>query len=251
MTPPEMTLSGRQPRAVQSALHVLEEVARAGAGVTAKEITTRLGMPTATTYRLLNLLVGEGYLVRLPDLSGFALGHKVGVLVDATVAPVVCEAARDILAELRLTVRFGVHLYLFTNTAVRAADVDHEYAPPADEQTINRNLHASAVGKLLIAEKDDPTALLGSDRLPRLTARTITSVPDLQAHLALTVGRGYAVEIGELIEDAACVAVPVRSSRDVLVGAIEISGRAEHEQIMQRQVAAIAPVVAQLSRLLA
>ena len=74
-------VTGRQPQAVRSALAVLEEVARAGAGVNAKEVAEALGLPPATTYRLLNLLVGEEYLVRLPDLHGFALGAKVAGLV--------------------------------------------------------------------------------------------------------------------------------------------------------------------------
>ncbi|MDX5310966.1 MAG: IclR family transcriptional regulator, partial [Rhodococcus sp. (in: high G+C Gram-positive bacteria)] len=38
MSPVDGTLSGRQPKAVISALRVLEEVARAGPGVTAKDI---------------------------------------------------------------------------------------------------------------------------------------------------------------------------------------------------------------------
>ena len=75
MTDP-LPLSGRQPRAVRSALAVLEEVVAAGPGVTAKEISAALKLPQATTYRLLNLLVGEEYLVRLPDLRGFALGRR-------------------------------------------------------------------------------------------------------------------------------------------------------------------------------
>ena len=52
-------ITGRQPKAVQSALAILETVARAGAGVTAKEVAEELRLPPATTYRLLNLLVGE------------------------------------------------------------------------------------------------------------------------------------------------------------------------------------------------
>ena len=96
MSPADGSLSGRQPKAVQSALRVLEEIARAGVGVTAKEIADRLDLPSATTYRLLNLLVADGYIVRLPDLSGFSLGHRMGVLIDAAVAPTVCTAAREV-----------------------------------------------------------------------------------------------------------------------------------------------------------
>ena len=164
MSPADGTLSGRQPKAVQSALRVLEEVARAGVGVTAKEIAENLSMPSATAYRLLNLLVADGYIVRLPDLSGFSLGHRMGVLIDAAVAPTVCTAAREVLAELRLSVRFGVHLFYFTNTAVRAADLDTEFPPPVDEAVLNRNLHRSAVGRLLLAEKQDSTGWFRSAR---------------------------------------------------------------------------------------
>ena len=94
MSPADGALSGRQPKAVQSALQVLEAVALAGTGVTAKDIAEHLSMPSATTYRLLNLLVADGYIVRLPDLSGFALGPRMGLLIDAAVSPTVCTKAR-------------------------------------------------------------------------------------------------------------------------------------------------------------
>jgi DNA-binding IclR family transcriptional regulator len=147
MTGAVNSFSGRQPKAVQSALRVLEQVARAGAGVTAKEVSAALDLPSATTYRLLNILVGEGYLVRLPDLTGFALGHKIGVLIDAAVAPTVPAAAREVLEELRLTVRFGVHLAYFTNTAGRLADVDTEYPPPQQAPACLRAGQAAAGGE--------------------------------------------------------------------------------------------------------
>ena len=41
MSPGGASLSGRQPKAVQSALRVLEEVARSGVGVTAKDLSDR------------------------------------------------------------------------------------------------------------------------------------------------------------------------------------------------------------------
>jgi DNA-binding IclR family transcriptional regulator len=86
MSPAGAGLGGRQPQAVRSALDVLRTVAQAGPGITAKEISARLRLPPATAYRLLNLLVGEEYLVRLPDLTGFALGARFGELVDLAAA---------------------------------------------------------------------------------------------------------------------------------------------------------------------
>lgn len=238
MSPADGSLSGRQPKAVQSALRVLEEVARAGVGVTAKEIAQNLSMPSATTYRLLNLLVAEGYIVRLPDLSGFSLGHRMAGLIDAAVAPTVCTAAREVLAELRLSVRFGVHLFYFTNTALRAADIDTEFPPPVDEAVLNRNLRASAAGKLLLAEKRDV------DELVRVS-------DDLLRQLAEVRQQGYAAQTGELREDCACVAVPVRSPSGALVAALAMSGRADQDMLLAKQIPALTEYATRLSPLLA
>lgn len=250
MSPADGSLSGRQPKAVQSALQVLEEVARAGVGVTAKEIAERLSMPSATTYRLLNLLVADGYVVRLPDLSGFSLGPRMGMLIDATVAPMVCTAAREVLAELRLSVRFGVHLFYFTNTSVRIADADGEYPPPAEESVLNRHLHACAVGKLLLAEKRDADALLTSP-LTGLTDLTVTSKAALAAQLDAARDQGVATQTGELRDGTACVAVPVRSPAGALVAALAMSGRAEQAEHLSRQVSVLRDCATRLSPLLA
>jgi DNA-binding IclR family transcriptional regulator len=250
MSPADGTLSGRQPKAVQSALRVLEEVARAGVGVTAKEIARNLSMPSATTYRLLNLLVAEGYIVRLPDLSGFSLGHRMSGLVDAAVAPTVCTAAREVLAELRLSVRFGVHLFYFTSTAVRAADLDTEFPPPVDEAVLNSHLHACAVGKLLLAEKQDADPLLASP-LPALTARTVMSNAELSDQLDAVRQQGFATQTGELRDESACIAVPVRAPAGALVAALAMSGRAEQDLLLQPQIPTLVDYAKRLSPLLA
>lgn len=234
MTARENALSGRQPKAVISALRVLEEVARGGSGITAKEIAARLSMPSATTYRLLTILAGEGYIVRVPDLSGFALGRRIGDILDVAVAPSVCEAARDVLAEARLSVRFGVHLFYVTGSGVRAADLDPEYPPQESERFLNDHLHACAVGKLLLAELDGLPE--GRPALRALTTRTAADAVALRRHLDAVRENGYASQVGEMREDTACVAVPVRSRDDELVAALALSGQAEHAPVMVKQV---------------
>jgi DNA-binding IclR family transcriptional regulator len=68
---------GRQPTAVNNALAVLQVVAAAEPGITAREIHQQLAMPRATVYRILQHLVSEEYLVRSADLRGFALGRRM------------------------------------------------------------------------------------------------------------------------------------------------------------------------------
>ncbi|GAB92096.1 helix-turn-helix domain-containing protein, partial [Gordonia rhizosphera] len=74
---------GERPDAVARSLQIIEVVADMGIGTTAKEIAEQLGVPPATTYRLLNSLVAEEYLVRTADLRGFALGARLAAMVEA------------------------------------------------------------------------------------------------------------------------------------------------------------------------
>jgi DNA-binding IclR family transcriptional regulator len=130
----ESHLTGREPKAVAHALRALEQVALHGPGVTARMISTSLDLSPATTYRLLNALVAEEYIVRLPDLAGFALGRRAIVFAGAanTISPQLSRRARDVVGRVRDGVRWGVHLVLLQGERVLIADSDPEYAPPAE-----------------------------------------------------------------------------------------------------------------------
>ena len=231
----DLGLSGRQPKAVQSALAVLECVAVSGAGVTAKEVAVALGMPPATAYRLLNLLVGEEYLVRLPDLRGFALGRKIAGLAGA-IAPVrVPTAARSVVAELRAQLRAGVHLVLCTATSLRCADVDPDL-PLASPGLVERHLHATAAGRLLLADQPEWRVLLPPSRLVSLTPLTVRRADDLDRCLADVRASGWAGQAGELHDGVACLAAPVRSATGELVAGVVVTsarGRVPVEHLDQ------------------
>ncbi|GAA4165363.1 hypothetical protein GCM10022286_28400 [Gryllotalpicola daejeonensis] len=179
-------LTGRQPGAVHGALAVLEEVARAGPGVTAQQVSAHLGLPRATTYRLLNLLVQDEYLVRLPDLAGFALGHKVALLAGLAgvsgparasdqaaaahpaSASAPAEEPHEIVVELRARIRGGVHLASFRDGVLELVDVDPDF-PLSDERRLLSDLSSSALGALLIAERrrdPKPFAARATDAAP-------------------------------------------------------------------------------------
>jgi DNA-binding IclR family transcriptional regulator len=208
---------------VRNALAVLAEVVSAGPGVTAREISTALRLPRATTYRLLNLLVAEEYLVRLPDLRGFALGAGAARLtVRAPSTP--STAARAVVAHLRSRVRWGVHLASFTEGHVTVVDPDPDH-PPSENTLLARNPHASALGKLLLAERADRQR---AAELTRFTERTRTDPGALAVELAEVARAGLARQCGELHVERGCLAVPVRAPGDgALVAGLALSGPAQ------------------------
>jgi DNA-binding IclR family transcriptional regulator len=216
-----LPLSGRQPRAVRSALAVLEEVVAAGPGVTAKEISAALKLPQATTYRLLNLLVGEEYLVRLPDLRGFALGRRSARLAPHA-APAPPTAARAVVEHLRGLVRWGVHLASYATGQVTLVDRDPDH-PPTEDALLARYPHASALGKVLLADQPDWRGVIRD--LRRLTEQTVVDAAALDGQLATVTTTGLARQYGELRADRGCLAVPIRSpADDTLVAGLALAG---------------------------
>jgi DNA-binding IclR family transcriptional regulator len=195
VTPRRPDLTGRQPNAVLSALSVLEEVARVGPGVTAQQISANLGLPRATAYRLLNLLVQDEYLVRMPDLSGFALGRKVALLAGLSARQESDRAIEAILAKLRARIRGGVHLADLRQGSVRFLDVDEDF-PLSDPARIAADPGVSALGRLLLAEQACPAG----------------AAPE-----------PYAVQVGALIPGFGCFAVPIRDPAGRLVAAVALA----------------------------
>jgi DNA-binding IclR family transcriptional regulator len=210
-----------QPTTVEGALDILESVARFGTGVTAKEIAGHLGMPPATCYRLLNNLVASEHLVRVDDLHGFALGRRIDDLLTVAAPPFIPTAARDVLAQLRGSVRFGVHLVVYLGTTARVADADPDQ-PMRSAHHLQRSPHATAAGKLMLAHLGDWRPVVPG--LSRVTPRTITDPDVLSARLDEIRRTGVAWAIGESAEDTACLAVPVCSRSGTAVGAVCLAG---------------------------
>ena len=118
--------SGRQGgSSITRALRVVEAVAVAGDGVTAKAIARRLGCPLPTVYRALGTLVEEGYLVRLQEAHGYGLGYRVAELHRSLTEQVRPEPAlRTALREVHTAAEAAAYLAVFRDVDVVVAHVD-------------------------------------------------------------------------------------------------------------------------------
>ncbi|RUQ84902.1 transcriptional regulator [Labedella gwakjiensis] len=191
---------------MHSALAVLEEVAARGAGVTARELSDALRMPRATTYRLINLLVQEEYLVRMPDLTGFTLGRKVLQLAHLVAPSPPPRAAREVMTRLRSGIRGGVHLARYDTDRIAVVDVDEDF-PLSDESRIVREWDASAMGRLLLAERD-------VSETPTRSTRSVAAIVED------TRRAGFARQVDELVPGFGCLAVPIRDEGGRLVASV-------------------------------
>ena len=129
-------------RSVINALRLIEEVADLGPGVTAAELSRNLGLSKSATYRLVNLLSQEEYLVRTPDLGGFALGAKIDALIGIASQQSVPDRLREVIDEVRSGVRFGVHLFGVQSPGTMRArlallDIDPSVSSPPTSSSVS------------------------------------------------------------------------------------------------------------------
>jgi len=240
--------SRHHPSAVSNSLRIIEAVAVLGLGVSAKEIASALHMPTATAYRLLNVLVGEEYLVRTSDLRGFGLGVRLDGLVTAASQPSVPFAARSAIDELRASVRFAVHVINFRAASLHILDADPDH-PVRAERELVRHIHASAAGKLLLAFSPEWRELLPK-HLVRLTAHTIVDLSALRSELESVRAQRLAIATDELEVELSCAAVPIVDSKGTTRGALCLAGPSGRREAVLGHVEAARACAASLGPLL-
>ncbi|HWE88309.1 MAG TPA: IclR family transcriptional regulator [Pseudonocardiaceae bacterium] len=214
---------------VRRALRVLEVVAEAGDGVTAKVVARRSGFPLATTYHLLNTLVHEGYLVRLSKARGYGLGYKLGGLHRRLCAELdVVPSVYDVLDGVHHRACAPAYYAVLRDGELVVAEIaDSPRFPRVQPLDLgfHEAAHATSFGKVLLAAM--PRAglreYLGGAGLARLTGGTITRLADLEDELRLVRDCGVAQEVEEFRPDLACLAAPVRNDVGEVVGAMAMS----------------------------
>lgn len=89
-----------------------------------------------------------------------------------------------------------------------------------------RPLHAGAAGKILLAFMPEAEArrVLGGGPLPRLSEKTITSVPSRLRQLQEIRREGVAVSYGEAVPGGAAIAAPVFDRDESLIAAVNLLG---------------------------
>ncbi|MGO2110815.1 MAG: IclR family transcriptional regulator [Pseudoclavibacter sp.] len=210
------------------ALALLEFVAERG-HTTAKEIADALDLPLPTVYRIAGSLVEADSIVHLRSEGEFEMGYKVHQLAVSLHRRM--AVPKDVLGEIgRLHHDTGMAAYwapVRGPELVLAHVVDSPRCPRIHAMRFgfHEMPHATAFGKILLAETDDRgrDEYLSRHGLRMLTPHTITDRDALDDELGEVGRRGLAWEWEEFVPGTACAAVPVRDGRAELLGSVAIS----------------------------
>jgi DNA-binding IclR family transcriptional regulator len=203
---------------------MLHAFRRSSHPMTLTELARRSGIPVATAYRLSRELMAEGALERNEDGT---LQIGVGLWELGSAAPRqrgLRRAARPVMQSLAGHTRMVVHMAVANHhEAVCVEKITGSWAVAnVAEVAGSLPLHATGVGKVILAYSDDPgvSAVLQAASLRRYTARTIAGPGRLAAELAEVRRARVGYSRGELTVGTASVAAPVFDAEGRFVAAL-------------------------------
>jgi DNA-binding IclR family transcriptional regulator len=186
--------------------------------LTLSQIARRSEVPLSTTHRLVAELVAWGALARA-DSGRYVIGRRLwdtGLL--APVQTDLRDAASPFLQDIHATTRATVHLAIRDGVSVLYLDrVSGNASVPVVSKVGSRlPLHATGVGKVLLAHAPDEVQAEVLSRLERVTPYTIVQPGLLRRQLARVLRDGYATTAEEMSIGACSIAVPVQSGGEVV-----------------------------------
>ncbi|WP_181801215.1 IclR family transcriptional regulator [Streptomyces shenzhenensis] len=205
---------------------ILHACGRNSTPMTLTELARRSGIPVATAYRLTRELIAEGALERNDDGS---LQIGIGLWELGSAAPRqrgLRRAARPVMRSLAGHTRTVVHLAVASHH--QAVCVEKVTGPRAvanvAEVAGGLPLHATGVGKVILAYSDDPSvrAVLQGASLRRYTTRTIAGPARLASELARVRDARVGYSLGELTVGTVSVAAPVFDAEGRFVAALGV-----------------------------
>jgi len=234
-------------QAVAHALDVIEQFGsdREELGVT--DLSKRLKLHKNNVFRLLATLEARGYVEQNKATENYRLGVRCLQLGQRFAVQLgLLRQAEPVLAELAKSMRETAVLAVHRSPGMIPLAAADGGQPVRAVVQIGEPmpLHCTAVGKAhlaFFAGEDLPQRVPAA--LPAHTSRTITDQQRFIAEIEATTRRGYAVEVGEFIEDVHAVAVPVRDYTGAVVACLGLTGPA-HRLPSDAIESSLAPAVA-------
>ena len=229
MSEPADKRKAARPAKVDSTLSkgllVLEALARSRDGKGVSELSRELGLTKSNTFRLLQTLTTLGY-AQNSDSKAYLATMKVWQVGQAVVENLrLPEIAAPELQ--RLSKETGETIYLAVPDDISVIYVEKiDSTKPIRSWTPKGGsapMHCVGTGKALLAARYDLLRDRIRNHLTKFTDKTITSIKRLDADMAATQARGYAIDTGEYRERILSFGAAIRLPNGDPIAAVGVS----------------------------
>lgn len=217
-------------QSVSHALDVLEQFTGEHDELGVTELSKRLKLHKNNVFRLLATLESRGYIEQNKATENYRLGIRCLQVGQTYITQMgLLRQAHPIIENLARTAHETAFVAVLRKTVVVPLDAVEAERPIRMTTSIGGTLplHSTAAGKVqlaFIADADLRDALI--EDLPRFTERTVVERSVVRDQLLQVAERGYAVELGEHLDEVNSVAVPIRDYTRNVVGSLALSGPA-------------------------
>ena len=237
-------------KSLVKALNILEVLADEEPPYTLTQLSRRLHLHVSTVHRLLVNLVRHGFVEEDTIAGGYQLSYRIlrmGLRVLDRLD--FRHAALPLLRELSLRTKETVHIAILQETRAISIEKFDSPHPVGLDAHLGRvmPLHCTGVGKMLLAHlgEDMLNQIVQSPGLIRMTAHTLTTLPQLRKELERIREQGYALDQEEAVDGLSCVAGPVFNHTGQIVAAFSVTAPATR---LLPRVPEIAEMVRETSR---
>jgi IclR family acetate operon transcriptional repressor len=215
--------------AVERALIILKQIAFSETGIGVREIARGMGISPSVAQKSIQALVAQGFARQNPETQMYELGSMaIRVGLAGLLRLELRQVARPYLQQL--TEATGESSFLGIEQGDGAVYIDKVLSQTELRMDVPlgswRPMNCTAVGKALLAflpeDRLHQLAQDGAFRYP--TANSIRDLEVLEEEMASIRERGIAIDRGEFVAEAMCLAAPVRNHEGDVVATIVVSG---------------------------
>ncbi len=214
-------------QSVERAAAILQVLAVEDAPTGLGELAAALGLAKATTHGLVQTLRDVGFVDQDAESGGYLIGAGLLELGSRSVdLNELRSQALNWTDALAARSRQAAHVAVYTSGEVLIAH--HVFRPDSSVQQVQTGtthpLHATALGKVLLAYDPRAVRALGAGPLESFTYRTVTDRSRLLRDLADVRDLGWAAAVEEHHPEQAGIAAPVRDRTGQVIAAVGIKG---------------------------
>ena len=215
------------------------------------DLSDRVGLAKTTVHGLLRTLQEHGLVEQHLDSDKYQLGPQLLQLGNSYLDLNELRSRSLAWSEL-LATRVGEAVRVGVPHGDGVLVVHHVFRPDSSLQVLEVGsllpLHATALGKALLAYADDDYVEdVVTSALPKLTGHTHVTAAAIRRELAAVREVGYAVEREEALLGEAGVAAPIFDRRTEAIGAVGVAG--PKERLLRRsRLPDVAAVVVETAR---